>query len=254
MRTDRMVVVFLLGVLVALPFTVTAERSTTKDVKVVFSERERRLNTSAETVSEVLEEAGVEEDRYGRTFPARDSRVVDGLSVFVYSAGNGEDPSDESVGNESTTRTIYTSALPENRELAVRGSPQAVRPELDTFEDTTSRIVYRGGPDYKARKVDNLVEDGTMAMLGTGYSSHPKSTAPFDDGVTALGMPAGYGVVAVDPQVIPLGTRLYVEGYGYAIAADVGGGINGRQIDLCFDSHQDALHFGRQWVKVHILG
>jgi 3D (Asp-Asp-Asp) domain-containing protein len=93
-----------------------------------------------------------------------------------------------------------------------------------------------------------------MAMLATGYSDHPKSTAPYDDGVSALGLPAGYGLVAVDPQVIPLGTRLYVEGYGYGIAADVGGGINGRQIDLCFDSHQDALFFGRQWVKVHILG
>lgn len=254
MRTDRMVVVFLLGVLVALPFTVTAERSTTRDVTMVFPEREHRVSTSAETVGELLNETNIKSRNYDRTFPASSSRIVDGLSVFVYPNKKNVSEKEEAERTSSRTRTIYTSALPEDRRLAVRGSPGGSKVRLDTFKDTTSRIVYQGGADYKADQVDDLVEEGTMAMLGTGYSSHPKSTAPFDDGVTALGMPAGYGVVAVDPQVIPLGTRLYVEGYGYAIAADVGGGINGRQIDLCFDSHRDALHFGRQWVKVHILG
>jgi 3D (Asp-Asp-Asp) domain-containing protein len=57
----------------------------------------------------------------------------------------------------------------------------------------------------------------------------------------------------VDPRVIPLGTRLYIPGYGFAIAGDTGGAIVGRRIDLGFDSLGDAMAFGRRAVKVYTL-
>ena len=67
------------------------------------------------------------------------------------------------------------------------------------------------------------------------------------------GVKAAYGIVAVDPKFIPLGTRLYVEGYGYAVAADTGSAIKGDRIDLCFDDYKLALAFGRQTVVVYVL-
>ncbi len=70
---------------------------------------------------------------------------------------------------------------------------------------------------------------------------------------TSTGRRATYGVVAVDPRVIPLGTRLYIPGYGYAVAADTGGKIKGNRIDLCFDSPKQARRFGHRQVKVFIL-
>lgn len=70
---------------------------------------------------------------------------------------------------------------------------------------------------------------------------------------TATGLRAQYGVVAVDPRVIKLGTRVYVEGYGYAIAADTGGAIKGNRIDLCVPTRAEAMRFGRRQVRVHIL-
>lgn len=70
---------------------------------------------------------------------------------------------------------------------------------------------------------------------------------------TATGMRAAYGVVAVDPRVIPLGTHVYVEGYGFAIAADTGGAIKGNRIDLCMPTDRECRIFGRRPVKVHIL-
>lgn len=70
---------------------------------------------------------------------------------------------------------------------------------------------------------------------------------------TSTGRKAAYGVVAVDPRVIPLGTRLYIQGYGYAVAADTGGRIKGNRIDLCFNSLKEAHNFGRRQVKVYIL-
>ncbi|HWR39810.1 MAG TPA: 3D domain-containing protein [Patescibacteria group bacterium] len=61
------------------------------------------------------------------------------------------------------------------------------------------------------------------------------------------------GLVAVDPRVIPLGTRLYVEGYGYAVADDIGSAIKGEKIDLAYDNRQNALQFGRHPVMVYVL-
>ncbi|WEG12540.1 peptidoglycan-binding protein [Pullulanibacillus sp. KACC 23026] len=61
-------------------------------------------------------------------------------------------------------------------------------------------------------------------------------------------------VVAVDPNIIPLGTKLYIEGYGYAVAGDTGGAIRGKHVDLFMSSRDDALKWGRRTVKVTILG
>ena len=70
-------------------------------------------------------------------------------------------------------------------------------------------------------------------------------------GRTATGMPVGLGVVAVDPSVIPLGTRLYVPGYGNGVAADIGGGIKGATIDLWMPPAQCAT-WGRRTVTITI--
>ena len=61
------------------------------------------------------------------------------------------------------------------------------------------------------------------------------------------------GVIAVDPKVIPLGTKMYVEGYGYAEAQDTGGAIKGKKIDVFMDTRAEALQWGRKKVKVYIL-
>ena len=70
-------------------------------------------------------------------------------------------------------------------------------------------------------------------------------------GRTATGMPVGHGVVAVDPSVIPLGTRMYVPGYGNGVAADVGGGIKGDIIDLWMTPSECAA-WGRRTVTITI--
>ena len=89
----------------------------------------------------------------------------------------------------------------------------------------------------------------SLDMVATGYSPYEGSGA----GRCATGMRAGYGVVAVDPRVIRLGTRLYVEGYGYAVAGDTGGAIKGRRIDLGHTTYHEAEMVGRRRVKVWVL-
>lgn len=88
-----------------------------------------------------------------------------------------------------------------------------------------------------------------LVMSATAYS-------PLEPGLTdatASGLKAQRGVVAVDPRVIPLGTRVHVEGYGYAIAADTGSAIKGMKIDLCFDTLAEVNAYGRRNVRVEIL-
>ena len=93
------------------------------------------------------------------------------------------------------------------------------------------------------------VMEGTLQMVATAYTADCSGCS----GITASGRPAGHGIVAVDPRVIPLGTHLYIPGYGLAVAGDTGGAILGDRIDLGFDSLRDALIFGRREVTVYRL-
>jgi 3D (Asp-Asp-Asp) domain-containing protein len=83
----------------------------------------------------------------------------------------------------------------------------------------------------------------TITVSSTGYSLR---------GRTATGMPTAAGVIAVDPAVIPLGTRLTIPGYGTGIAADTGGAVHGDVIDLWFPTLQEALAWGRRTVTITI--
>lgn len=81
----------------------------------------------------------------------------------------------------------------------------------------------------------------TLTVTATGYSL---------TGRTATGVSVGYGIVAVDPGVIPLGTRMTIPGYGEGVAADTGGAIVGAHIDLWFPTRAEALAWGTRTVSI----
>ena len=91
-----------------------------------------------------------------------------------------------------------------------------------------------------------------IVMQATAYD-------PTAGSKTAMGTRARVGAVAVDPKVIPLGSKLYIESidgfasYGYATAEDTGGAIKGNRIDLFYNSNAEANRFGRRNVKVYVL-
>jgi 3D (Asp-Asp-Asp) domain-containing protein len=82
-----------------------------------------------------------------------------------------------------------------------------------------------------------------MTVVATAYSG---------TGATATGLAAGWGVVAVDPSVIPLGTRMSIPGYGDGVAADVGSGVSGATIDLWFPTDAQARAWGRRTVTISL--
>ena len=71
--------------------------------------------------------------------------------------------------------------------------------------------------------------------------------------LTKMGYEAKPGRIAVDPRVIPLGSRLFVETYGYCVAVDTGGAIKGNRIDLCFETREECIQFGRRKLVVYVL-
>ena len=123
----------------------------------------------------------------------------------------------------------------------------------EVIEEPVERIVEIGSKIKSSFKTTSSTPKNyvkRMAMECTAYSA---------GGSTATGIPAQWGVIAVDPRVIPLGTRVYVESadgkyiYGEAIAADTGGAIKGNIIDICVNSRAEAYRFGRRTVNVYIL-
>ena len=86
----------------------------------------------------------------------------------------------------------------------------------------------------------------------SGQKMVVRATCYILKGTTASGLPVGPGIVAVDPTVIPLGTKLFIPGYGKGIAADVGGGIKGRIIDLWYSTYAQCAKWGMRTVTITI--
>jgi 3D (Asp-Asp-Asp) domain-containing protein len=96
--------------------------------------------------------------------------------------------------------------------------------------------------------VGDMVCSRTLNVYATWYTA----ASAGGSGITATGTGVYKGIVAVDPRVIPLGTRMYIPGYGYATAADTGGAIRGNHIDLGYGA-DDVKDWRTRWVDICIL-
>lgn len=131
-----------------------------------------------------------------------------------------------------------------------------VKPIDQVFEEGTKDVFTNDRGDFTARKAIKMVATAYEA----GFQSTGKRHGDKGYGITASGARAKRGTVAVDPRVIPLGTKLYVKSltpgvpdYGFAIAQDTGGAIKGNKIDLFMDTVWECMQFGRRPVMVYIL-
>ncbi|MDD5131820.1 MAG: 3D domain-containing protein [bacterium] len=106
----------------------------------------------------------------------------------------------------------------------------------------------------KPVKEYDLTKAKSMWLTATSYYPYDPMCYPGGDGIhTYLGYTLERGLVAVDPKIIPLRTRLYIPGYGYAYAADTGNAIKGKRIDLALNTRKESEKFGKRAVKVYIL-
>lgn len=229
---------------------------------------EQRVLTSQTTVGEALQDAGISLSPADYVIPSPNTKLRAGMIVRVVRVTEKVVVEEQPIGFK--TRKQPTNALRV-------GLTQVVEEGQRGLKNVYYKVRYEDGVE-KSRSVirsevvqqpkDRLIlfgERGALASRGwfvsrkvlimhaTAYDPSPRSCGRYASGRTSTGMRAGYGVVAVDPRVIKLGTKLYIEGYGFAIAGDRGSAIKGNRIDLGFDTYREAVRFGRRTVKVHIL-
>ena len=128
----------------------------------------------------------------------------------------------------------------------------AVEQETTTTSTTTTTTTKKETKKTTVKSSEKNTGK-TMSVSATAYTANCNGCS----GVTATGVDLNANpnakVIAVDPNVIPLGSKVYVEGYGYATAADTGGAIKGNKIDVFIPSHEAALDWGRKQVNIQIL-
>ena len=113
---------------------------------------------------------------------------------------------------------------------------------------TTEQITNLEAEREASRMIDEEVSRGAervMMMEATAYT--------WTGNRTASGTWPAVGTVAVDPEVIPLGTRLWIEGYGEAVALDTGGAVKGNVIDVYLPTEAECLQWGRRQVEVRVI-
>jgi 3D (Asp-Asp-Asp) domain-containing protein len=105
--------------------------------------------------------------------------------------------------------------------------------------------------EYKVNPQD-FAPFSTMVVESTAYCPCEKCCGIYSDGFTATGKDAFTKGVAVDPKVIPLGSKIEIPDYGTVYADDVGGAIKGRKVDVRFKTHQEAREYGRKTIRIRI--
>lgn len=154
-----------------------------------------------------------------------------------------------------------TTLLEANPEIISTDQTSITISSTDTIE--TSNTIISTSQNNNTFVFDEVTKDeggNAVAILGHEVDvaiTHDMNASAYScdgfTGYTASGTIARVGVVAVDPEFIPLGTKMYIEGYGYAIAEDTGGSIKENKIDLYFNSEAECIQFGLREVVVHIL-
>ncbi|MBN2908433.1 G5 domain-containing protein [Polycladomyces sp. WAk] len=138
-----------------------------------------------------------------------------------------------------TDERLIEEILPVHMLVAV-GTGTEIPKDQEQKEDT--QVAEERG----SSKIAGMEYTKTMDVEATGYTSSGNAK-------TATGTTPRRGTIAVDPDVIPLGTKMYIPGYGVGVAEDTGGAVKGNIIDLYFESEQEAIQWGRRNVTIYIL-
>ena len=145
-------------------------------------------------------------------------------------------------GIKTVKRTLYY----------VDGKLVKERTDVKVTKQPSDIVVAMGPAGYtKAGRSSAYVAKKVLTMSSSAYIANEGASNPTSN--TATGRRCEFGIVAVDPRVIPLHSLMYIEGYGFGIAADTGGAIKGNKIDLCMDTRSQMNNWGRRKVQVHVL-
>lgn len=247
-------------------------------IPVNYAGEEESVWTTGGTVGEILSENDFKIKKSDKVNPAKKEQVTKNTEIEVTKVTK-----DTIVEKESTNFEVKE----EKNSKLEKGKTNVIQKGRKGSVEKTYELVLENGKEVERKEVDKeVLKKPKNKIVSVGTKSKPKLkrtkqspsnvsaksggqtktmqatayTAKCDTGctgITATGQNLNANpnkkVIAVDPSVIPLGSRVYVEGYGEAIAGDTGGDIKGNRIDLHFPDKSSANSFGRKNVTVRII-
>ncbi|MBV7272708.1 DUF348 domain-containing protein [Clostridiaceae bacterium UIB06] len=249
------------------------------NVQVAVDGKQLTIKSAEDNIEKMLEAEGIGLQDFDKVSPSKNEALKDGLKVSVVRVQTKE---------VKEIKAIDYATVVKKDDDTEQGSNKILQEGQPGEKETISKVVYEDNKEVgrkvisetiKKQPVQKIVAMGTLGvytpsrggrvlykdairMRSTAYTSNYADTGkgPGDAefGITASGTVAkrngdSYSSVAVDPRVIPLGTKLYIEGYGYAVAEDTGGAIKGNRIDLFFNSSSEVRSWGVKWVNVYVI-
>lgn len=242
-------------------------------VKIICGDSEVQVDTSKETIKDVLEsesdflsDNGIEFDEgLDEISPDLDSKIQENSTIQIVNVEKKEVTQLETISYETvvekdsklmagdkevktkgvngekevTYQVVYKDGVETNREMT----------RARTISEPKNEVIVKGTGNILTASRGNGSGKKTISCSATAYSGHSSTSS----GRKTLRDASGISTIAVDPTVIPIGSKLYVEGYGYAVAADTGGAIKGNKIDVYFNSSSECSNWGRKRVQVKII-
>ena len=234
---------------------------------------ERQVWSTSTTVANFLKQQEIHLGEFDRVSKEMESVITPNEKIAVVRVEKVTDVVEESVAF-ATEKKNDSSILKGNEKIITAGKNGKVERSYEVVKENgqvkTKTLV---GEKVLAEPVNKVVAVGTKvvsASVSRDNSSAPSSGTEFYvtataytpycagcSGVTATGVNLranpGMKLIAVDPSIIPLGSKVWVEGYGYAIAGDTGGSIKGNKIDVLFSTKEEAYSWGRKKVRIKVL-
>ena len=239
--------------------------------------KEREVWSTSTTVADLLKSEKVSVKELDRVSPELSARLTDKSAVTVTKVEKVTDVVEEPISYEIINRK--DSSLEKGKEKVITEGQKGLISKTYELTKENGKIVSKElvSEETVKEKVDQVVAVGTKekraAVKRVSSSESASSLSSTDEYyVTATAYTSGCNgcsgktttginlranpnakVIAVDPSFIPLGTKVYVEGYGYATAADTGGAVNGKKIDVFVPSASDAYNWGVKTVKIKVF-
>lgn len=252
----------------------TIKLKTAVPVEINANGKKVEVETAEDTIGDMLEaeknalkEQGIEFDQHvDEASPALDSKIQGDESVQLVKVQTKDVVEKEAINFDtivekdpnidSSVQKVKSDGVNGEKEITYqvvyKDGKEISRnvKSTKTISEPQNKVMIKGtGQVYASRSGDSVNYKKKLSCEATAYSGHSTTAT----GRTPVRISGGMSTIAVDPSVIPLGSKVYVDGYGYAIAADTGSAIKGNIIDLYLNSASECDSWGRKQVNVLIV-
>ena len=225
------------------------------DFKVTADGKTKKYKTLCRTVGDALKDCGIKVGDADIVTPGLETEIGDDLEVVIQRV---------TTKQETVEEDVKFNTIEKDDSSMNQGESKVVTEGVNGKDKVTYEITYIDGVESERKEisretvtaaVDKVIANGTkISFDGKSYSRKlvVKAYSYTGGGRTAMGTKARVGEIAVDPRVIPLGSKVYIEGVGARIAEDTGGNIKGNTIDIYMNSVSACRKWGVRTVTIYI--